>query len=92
MGDSSFHGGFYSFGAPWMPAMEIFEDVYKMADGCDALIVVTPWNEFKQLELEKAKSLLRTPVILDGRNIYDPARMQEVDFTYRAIGRASNGN
>src|SRR5512134_2695496 len=41
--------------APMMPAVEIFSDVYKMAEGCDALVVVTPWNEFKQLDLEKVK-------------------------------------
>ena len=75
--------------APLMPAVEIFDDMYKMADGCDALIVVTPWNEFKQLDLERVKLLLRTPVIFDGRNIYDPARMKELGFIYRAIGRAA---
>ena len=75
--------------ASLMPAVEIFEDVYKMADGCDALIVVTPWNEFKQLDLEKVKGLLKTPVIFDGRNIYDPTRMKEMGFIYRAIGRAA---
>ncbi len=41
--------------APHMPAVEIYDDVYKMTEGCDALIVVTPWNEFKQLDLEKVK-------------------------------------
>jgi UDPglucose 6-dehydrogenase len=78
--------------APLMPAVEIFDDMYKMAEGCDALIVVTPWNEFKQLDLEKVKGLLKTPVIYDGRNIYDPARMRELGFTYRAIGRGFNGH
>lgn len=73
--------------APMMPAVEIFADVYKMTEGCDALVVVTPWNEFKQLDFEKVKSLLKTPVIYDGRNIYDPPRMKELGFTYRAIGR-----
>ncbi len=77
--------------APHMPAVEIFDDMYKMADECDALIVVTEWNEFKQLDLEKVKSLLKSPVIYDGRNIYDPVRMKEMGFTYRSIGRASNG-
>ena len=72
---------------PLMPAVEIFDDVYKMAKGCDALIVVTEWNEFKQLDFEKVKGLLKTPVIYDGRNIYDPARMKEMGFNYRAIGR-----
>jgi UDPglucose 6-dehydrogenase len=77
--------------APLMPAVEIYEDVYKMTEGCDALVVVTPWNEFKQLDLEKVKDLLKSPIIYDGRNIYDPKVMKEMGFTYRAIGRASNG-
>jgi UDPglucose 6-dehydrogenase len=77
--------------APQMPAVEIFDDVYKMTEGCDALVVVTPWNEFKQLDLEKVKGLLKTPVIYDGRNIYDPSLMKEMGFTYRAIGRGFNG-
>ncbi len=77
--------------APLMPAVEIYDDVYKMTEGCDALIVVTPWNEFKQLDLEKVKDLLKSPIIYDGRNIYDPKVMKEMGFTYRAIGRASNG-
>jgi len=78
--------------APLMPAVEIFDDVYQMTEGCDALVVVTPWNEFKQLDLEKVKSLLKSPVIYDGRNIYDPAVMREMGFTYRAIGRGFNNN
>ena len=63
--------------APLMPDVEICTDVYDMADGCDALVVVTEWNEFKQLDLEKVKGLLKSPVIYDGRNIYDPALMRE---------------
>ncbi len=78
--------------APLMPAVEIYEDVYKMAQGCDALVVVTEWNEFKQLDLEKLKGMLECPVIYDGRNIYDPAAMKEMGFAYRAIGRGLNGN
>jgi len=78
--------------APLMPAVEIFDDAYKMAEGCDALVVVTPWNEFKQLDLEKVKGLLACPVIYDGRNIYDPALMKEMGFAYRAIGRGLNGH
>jgi len=77
--------------APLMPAVDVFEDVYKMAQGCHALVVVTEWNEFKQLDLEKLKGLLECPVIYDGRNIYDPASMKEMGFAYRAIGRGLNG-
>ncbi len=76
---------------PLMPAVEFFDDVYRMAQGCDALVVVTEWNEFKQLDLEKIKELLECPVIYDGRNIYDPALMKELGFSYRAIGRGLNG-
>ena len=77
--------------APLMPAVEICDDPYQMADGSDALVVVTPWNEFKQLDLEKVRDLLKSPVIYDGRNIYDPVLMKELGFTYRAIGRGLNG-
>jgi UDPglucose 6-dehydrogenase len=77
--------------APLMPAVEICDDAYAMADGCDALVVVTEWNEFKQLDLEKIKESLKSPVIYDGRNIYDPALMKEMGFAYRAIGRGMNG-
>jgi UDPglucose 6-dehydrogenase len=72
---------------PLLPAVELFDDPYAMAQGCDALIVVTEWNEFKQLDLEKLKSLVKTPVLMDARNIYDPAAMRAMGFTYRGIGR-----
>ncbi len=72
---------------PLLPAVEMFEEPYKLAEGCDALMVVTEWNEFKQLDLERIKGLLKSPVIYDGRNIYDPKTMQEMGFVYRAIGR-----
>ena len=78
--------------APLMPNVEICDEVYVMAKDCDALIVVTPWNEFKQLDLEKAKSLLKSPAIYDGRNIYDPTLMKNMGFNYRAIGRGTNTN
>jgi UDPglucose 6-dehydrogenase len=77
--------------AALMPAVEICDDVYKMAEGCDALVVVTEWNEFKQLDLDKVKGLLKSPVVYDGRNIYDPELMREMGFAYRAIGRGWNG-
>ena len=72
---------------PILPAVLFFDDPYKLADGCDALMVVTEWNEFKQLDLEKLKGLLKQPVIYDGRNIYDPALMKEMGFIYRGVGR-----
>ena len=72
---------------PILPAVEMFEEPYAMANACDALMVITEWNEFKQLDLDKVKSLLKSPIIYDGRNIYEPGRMKEMGFTYRAIGR-----
>jgi len=72
---------------PLLPAVELFDDPYKLAKGCDALMVITEWNEFKQLDLDKVKSLLKKPVIYDGRNIYEPKLMKEMGFTYQAIGR-----
>jgi len=70
-----------------LPAVEMFADPYEMSDGCDALMVVTEWNEFKQLDLEKIKELLKSPIIYDARNIYDPALMKNLGFTYRGVGR-----
>jgi len=70
-----------------LPAVKFFKDPYEMATGCDALIVVTEWNEFKQLDLERLKSLLKRPVLYDGRNIYDPKIMRELGFVYRGVGR-----
>jgi len=70
-----------------LPAVEMHEDPYEMAKGCDALVVITEWNEFKQLDLERIKELLKQPVIFDGRNIYDPVKMKALGFTYRGLGR-----
>jgi UDPglucose 6-dehydrogenase len=72
---------------PLLPAVELFDDPYKLAKGCDALMVITEWNEFKQLDLVKIKSLLKKPIIFDGRNIYEPKLMKKMGFTYQAIGR-----
>jgi UDPglucose 6-dehydrogenase len=70
-----------------LPAVQMSEDPYNLAQGCDALMVITEWNEFKQLDLLKLKGLLKEPVIYDGRNIYDPATMRALGFKYQAIGR-----
>ncbi|MBT3321630.1 MAG: UDP-glucose/GDP-mannose dehydrogenase family protein [Anaerolineae bacterium] len=76
-----------------LPAIQMCENSYTMAEGCDALIVVTEWNEFKQLDLKKIKAAMsESAVLFDGRNIYEPAYMRELGFTYRAMGRGYNGN
>lgn len=70
-----------------LPGVELAGDPYSLAKGCDALIVITEWNEFKNLDLERIRSTMKTPMFLDGRNIYDPAEMRSLGFTYRGIGR-----
>jgi UDPglucose 6-dehydrogenase len=77
--------------APILPAVEMFADPYSMANGCDALIVTTEWNEFKQLDRQRVRDAMRTPVFFDGRNIYDPDEMKTLGFIYRGLGRGYNG-
>jgi len=67
--------------------VEWCEDTYEVLDGADALVIVTEWNEFRSLNLERVKSLLKEPIIVDMRNIYDPRAMAEAGFKYSSIGR-----
>ena len=62
-------------------------NAYEAAEGSDAAIIVTDWNEFKQLNLEKLKEKLKHPIIFDGRNIYKPENMKKFGFEYYSIGR-----
>jgi len=63
------------------------QDPYEVARDADALMLVAEWNEFKQLDMERIKALMRQPILMDGRNIYSPQRMRELGFTYRGVGR-----
>ena len=63
------------------------EHSYDALDGADALILVTEWNEFRHPDFERMKKLLKRPLVIDGRNIYDPARMKQLGFEYHSIGR-----
>jgi len=74
-----------------LPEVEMQTDPYTMAKDCDALAVVTEWNEFKNLDLIRIHDLLRQPIIVDGRNIYDPEEMGCLGFHYRGFGRGYNG-
>jgi len=65
----------------------LHDDAYSVADGADALIVVTEWNEFKNLDMARIKSLMRNPVLVDGRNLYDPQEMLALGFNYSGVGR-----
>ncbi|MGB9640171.1 MAG: UDP-glucose dehydrogenase family protein [Anaerolineales bacterium] len=77
---------------PLLPMVEMCPGIYEMAEGCDALMVVTEWNEFKQLDLSRLKSVMKQAVILDGRNIYDPIDMKRAGFRYRGLGRGYNND
>jgi UDPglucose 6-dehydrogenase len=60
---------------------------YEAASGADAVVVVTEWNEFKLLNLERLREVMRRPLVFDGRNIYEPERMRRLGFEYHSIGR-----
>jgi len=62
-------------------------DAYQAAKDSDCLLIVTEWNEFKKLDLKKIKKLMKQPIIVDGRNIYDPKEMKKLGFKYVGIGR-----
>lgn len=62
---------------------------YDAARGADALCIVTDWNEYRFPDFTKLRTLLTQPVIIDGRNLYDPAKMESLGFTYRSIGRGA---
>ena len=70
-----------------MPEIHYFEDAYTLASGCDALVVITEWNEFKQLDLRRILDAMHGNVLIDGRNIYSTVEMQGYGFVYRGIGR-----
>jgi UDPglucose 6-dehydrogenase len=75
-----------------LPRVDMVKDSYEVADGSDALIVVTDWNEFKNLDLERIRDSMNQPIILDGRNIYAPQQMKILGFTYHGVGRGYNGS
>ena len=68
------------------------ETPYAVAEGADALVLVTEWNEFRHLDMERIAASMRQPVLLDGRNIYEPEKMRALGFLYRAIGRGHDAN
>ena len=67
--------------------VEFVADMNELAEGCDALVIATEWEEFKQLDLERARKALSHPILFDGRNLFDPAEMERLGFIYKSIGR-----
>ncbi|HEX2187190.1 MAG TPA: UDP-glucose/GDP-mannose dehydrogenase family protein, partial [Chloroflexota bacterium] len=72
-----------------LPDIHYATDAYDAVSGADAAVVVTDWNEFKQLDLRRLRGLMRRPVLFDGRNIYEPAVARSAGFLYYAVGRGS---
>jgi UDPglucose 6-dehydrogenase len=65
------------------------DNMNDVAEGCDALVVATEWDEFKKLDLERARKSLTHPILFDGRNLFDPAEMERLGFIYKSIGRGT---
>jgi UDPglucose 6-dehydrogenase len=64
-----------------------FENNYEALTGADALVVATEWNEFRRPDFDRMRRLMKTPVVFDGRNVYDFARLTEKGFVYYGVGR-----
>jgi UDPglucose 6-dehydrogenase len=63
------------------------DDMNAVAEGCDALVVATEWDEFKKLDLERARKSLTPPIMFDGRNLFDPVEMERLGWIYKSVGR-----
>jgi UDPglucose 6-dehydrogenase len=70
-----------------LPDAEYVEDMNAVAQGCDALIVATEWEEFKALDLKRARESMSHPILFDGRNLFDPAEMEAQGWIYKSVGR-----
>ena len=63
------------------------DDMNKVPEGCDALVIATEWPEFKKLDLQRARKSMTHPILFDGRNLFEPAEMEALGFIYKSIGR-----
>jgi UDPglucose 6-dehydrogenase len=69
------------------PDITYCKDPYEVCNECDALVIITEWDEFKNLDIKKIKKLLVSPIIIDGRNMFDPEELKEEGFLYTGVGR-----
>jgi UDPglucose 6-dehydrogenase len=69
------------------PSVTYCDSPYDAATGADAVALVTEWNEFKFLNLERLRGVMRRPVIFDGRNLWEPERLRRLGFSYHSVGR-----
>lgn len=70
-----------------LTGVEYVGEMNLVADGCDALVIATEWPQFAEMDFARARKVMRTPILLDGRNLLDSARMEELGFIYKSIGR-----
>ena len=73
--------------AKYLPTVTYCTDAYEVAAGSDALILITEWDEFRELDMKRVSSLMKRPILIDGRNLYDPEEMFQAGFIYEGIGR-----
>ncbi len=74
-----------------LPEMEVSSDVYEAMQGAHCLVLCTAWDDFRSLDLQKAKETLTYPIIVDGRNFFDPDTMRELGFDYHGTGQSAGG-
>ena len=72
---------------PLLPDAEYVDDMNAVAEGCDALVIATEWDDFKRLDLERARKGLTHPIMFDGRNLFDPTEMERLGWIYKSVGR-----
>ena len=74
-----------------VPGIAMCDNPYQAAEDSDALLVLTPWNEFKHLDMRRVRQTMRQPILIDGRNLYSPEELRAIGFEYRGVGRGYNG-
>ena len=72
-----------------MPELRYFNDPYEACRGTDGVVLMTEWNQYRALDLMRLKAMMRKPVFIDLRNVYDPKTMSELGFAYTCVGRAA---
>ncbi|WP_277348082.1 UDP binding domain-containing protein, partial [Pseudopontixanthobacter vadosimaris] len=72
---------------PMMPNVEMASSPYAAIEGADAIVLATEWDAFRALDLDRVKGLVRSPVMVDLRNIYSPEALRAAGFTYHSVGR-----
>jgi UDPglucose 6-dehydrogenase len=72
---------------PALKGVTFCKDAYECAKGADAMALVTEWSDYKDLDFKKLAKLMHNPLLLDGRNLYDPVKLRKLGFTYHSVGR-----